>query len=596
MAYDLIIKNGCVVDGSGEPAFQADVAVHQGKIVGVGKYDGAAATRTINAAGRVVAPGFIDHHTHFDPQAVWDPYCGSSVQNGHTTVIVGQCGQVIAPVRPGDGEWYLEFFSDAEQIPMNVMKAGVPVTWESVGDYLDVLGKRRGINVGTLVGHSGIRRYVMGEASMERVNATPEELAQMQKLVREAMYAGALGFSTAPKDRGDPAGMGNDDERWALAGVIGELGTGICQVAGGAPGGTMATRALARELSARTGRPSIYNLVSDPIERPEEWQQHLKWLEEGFKAGARCYGSCVSTIQGAIFDLRRGLSVPQDEDITDPNGIFHGMPTWDKVMTMPYQDRLRAFRDPEIRRALSAEAVEGTVAQQGAMTDRRGRPRMVNADGQAAGGFNRRWDLMEVFMTQRGQNRHLEGKNLVEIAREQNKGVMDAFLDLSLDEDLGTCFIAVDRNIDPVAQKHILGSPYTVIGTSDGGGRPHTGDRHEYSTHLLSHWVREEQVMTLEDAVHRLTGKTALMHDLHDRGIIAAGKVADITIFDPDTIAPKPRVPVASLPGGGVQVKRDATGIDYVVVSGTVLLDGGQMTDALPGQIVRGPLYQGARA
>src|SRR5207247_355176 len=186
MAYDLLIKNGRVVDGSGEPAFAADVAVQNGKIIGVGKYDGVAAKRTIDAEGRVVAPGFIDHHTHFDPQAVWDPYCGSWVHNGHTTVIVGQCGQVIAPVRPGDGE------------------------------------------------------------------GTPEEPAQMQKLVREAMYDGALGFSTAPKDRGDPAGVPDDAERWALASVLGELGTGVFQVAGGAPGGTKQTRAVARELAART--------------------------------------------------------------------------------------------------------------------------------------------------------------------------------------------------------------------------------------------------------------------------------------------------------------------------------------------------------
>src|ERR1700680_3610122 len=182
MAYDLLIKNGRVVDGSGEPAFQADVAVQDGKIVGVGKSNGAAAKRTIDAAGRVVAPGFIDHHTHFDPQAVWDPYCGSWVHNGHTTVIVGQCGQVIAPVRPGDGEWYLEFFSDAEQIPLPVLKAG--------------------IDVGALFAHSGIRRYVMGEASSERVKATDEELAAMQRLVREAMYDGALGFLTGAKHPG----------------------------------------------------------------------------------------------------------------------------------------------------------------------------------------------------------------------------------------------------------------------------------------------------------------------------------------------------------------------------------------------------------
>ncbi|HEX3864312.1 MAG TPA: amidohydrolase family protein [Stellaceae bacterium] len=587
MAYDLLIKNGRVVDGSGAPAFNADVAVQDGKIVGVGKYAGSAATRTIDAEGRVVAPGFIDHHTHFDPQAVWDPYCGSSVQNGHTTIVVGQCGQVIAPVRPGDAEWYLQFFSDAEQIPLPVLKAGVDVTWESVGDYMNALGRKRGCNVGALIGHSGIRRYVMGEAASERVQATPEELAAMQRLVREAMYDGALGFSTAPKDRGDPAGHCDNDERWALASVLGELGTGIFQVAGGAPGGTAATRKIAQELAARTGRPSIYNLVSQPIERPEEWQQHLQWLEESFKTGARCYGSCTSVVAGAIFDLLHGLDVPQDEDITNPNGLFRGMPTWDRVMALPSQDRIKAFRDPETRKALSAEAVEGTVAQTLPGTNRRGVSR---------GFFNRRWDLVQVFMTQHERNRGLEGKSIAQIAQDQGKSVMDAFLDLSLDEDLQTYFIGVDRNTDPAAQKAILGSQYTVIGTSDGGARPHSQDRQEYSTHLLSHWVREQQALTLEDAVYRLTGKTALMHDMHDRGFVQAGKIADLTVFDPDTIASKPREPSYTMPTGSVQVKRDAVGIDHVVVNGTVLLDNGQLTDALPGQIIRNPLYQGARA
>ena len=144
MSYDLLIKNARVVDGSGEPSFQADVAVHQGRIVGVGRYNGAAAKRTIDAGGRVVAPGFIDHHTHFDPQALWDPYCGSSVQNGHTTILVGQCGQVIAPARPGDHDWYLEFFAEAEAIPMSVMRKGIDFTWESVAEYMEALGKRRG--------------------------------------------------------------------------------------------------------------------------------------------------------------------------------------------------------------------------------------------------------------------------------------------------------------------------------------------------------------------------------------------------------------------------------------------------------------------
>jgi N-acyl-D-amino-acid deacylase len=585
MAYDLLIKNGRVVDGTGELGFIADVAVQDGKIVGVGKYAGAAAKRTIDAAGRVVAPGFIDHHTHYDPQAVWDPLCSSSVQNGHTMVIVGQCGQVIAPTRPGDGEWYLEFFADAEAIPLSTIKAGVDVTWESVGDYLDALGKKRGINVGTLIGHSGIRRYVMGEASSERAEVTPDELATMQRLVREAMQAGALGFSTAPARRGDPAGCATDAERSALAGVLAELGTGLIQVSGGGLGGTKASHMLARLLSAGTGRPAIYNLLSQSIEKPEEHKEHLQWLADSFKSGARAYGSCTSCVQGPIFDLRLGLDVPQDEDLTNPNGIFHGMPTWDDVMSRPYRERMAAFRDPETRKALSAEAVEGTVAQAAPMTDRR---------GQARGYFNRRWDLVQVYLATKKQNQALQGKSVEQIAKEQGKSTIDAFLDLSVDEELQTLFQIVERGTDPKAQKEILGSNYTVIGTSDGGARPHAHDRDDYSTTLLGHWVREEQVMSLEEAVHRLTGKTAIMHDLHDRGFIAPGMVADITIFDPETIANKPRELVHDLPDGGARVKAVPTGIDHVIVNGVGLLENGEHTGAFPGQVIRGPLYQGA--
>src|SRR2546430_2868788 len=429
MAYDLLIKNGRVVDGTGELGFIADVAVQDGKIVGVGKYAGAAAKRTIDAAGRAVAPGLIDHHTHYDPQAVWDPLCSSSVQNGHTMVIVGQCGQVIAPTRPGDGAWYLEFFADAEAIPLSTIKAGVDVTWESVGDYLDALGKKRGINVGTLVGHSGIRRYVMGEASSERAEATPEELATMQRLVREAMQAGALGFSTAPARRRDPAGCATDAERSALAGVLAELGTGLIQVSGGGLGGTKASHMLARVLSAGTGRPAIYNLLSQSIEKPEEHKEHLQWLAEPFKAGGRADGAWLSPAPGATFDPPLGLATPQDERRTDPHGMFHGMPTWDEVMSRPYRERMAAFRDPETRKALSAEAVEGTVAQAAPMTDRR---------GQARGYFNPRWGPVQGYFATQKQHPALPGKSVEHIAQEHGQSTIDAVLHPSVDEGLHT--------------------------------------------------------------------------------------------------------------------------------------------------------------
>jgi len=590
MAYDLLITNGRVVDGSGGPSFQADVAVKNGKIVGVGKFN-ESATRTINAEGRVVSPGFIDHHTHFDSQCMWDPIVTSTSLNGNTSIIVGQCGAVLAPTRPGDGDWYLQMFNYMEGVPLNVQRAGVDFAWESIPEYLDAIGRRRGINVGILIGHSGVRRYVMGEAAQER-EATREEIEAMKHMIREGMLAGALGFSVGNfSEQGEgifgvkvPSSVANDEERFALGSVLGELGTGVFQVSGGAPGGFRGPARLAQELARRTGRPAMYNLLSQEINKPDEWKEHLRLVEEAFQSGARAYASCLSATAGPIFDLRAGLDGLEDEDTVSPNTVFQGMPTWDSVMAQPVQQRMQSFRDPEIRKALSLEAVESEGEH---------RYRMGRAQRQMS--FNRRWDLVQVYMTHKERNRQFSGKSIEQISREQGTSIMDAFLDLVLDDDLRTTFQVVDRNNDAESQRQILGSPYTVIGTTDGGARPEKGDRTDYSTRLLGYWVREKGIMSVEEAVYRMTGKTALMHDLHDRGFIAAGKVADIVIFDPDTIAQKPREPAYDFPGGEMHVKQGATGIDYVIVNGEVLLEGGEHTGALPGQTLRGPLYHADR-
>jgi len=588
MAFDLLIKNGRVVDGSGGPEFRADVAVSSGRIVGVGRFN-ESATRVIDAEGRVVAPGFIDHHTHFDSQCMWDPIVNSTSLNGNTSIIVGQCGAVIAPVRPGDGEWYLDMFDKMEGIPIGAQRAGVDFAWESIPEYLDAIGRRRGINVGAFVGHSGVRRYVMGEAAQER-EATPEEIQAMQAEVRKGILAGALGFSVGNfADQGEeifgvrvPSSVASDEERYAVGSVLGELGTGVFQVSGGAAGGYTTPAGIAQELSRRTGRPAIYNLLAQELSKPDEWKEHLRMVEDAFRSGTRAYASCLSATAGPIFDLRAGLGGLEDEDMISPTTVFQGMNTWDSVMALPVEERMRSFRDPEIRRALSIEGVE---------TEGEHRYRMNR--GTRTMSFNRRWDLVQVYMAHEERNRRYSGMSVEEVANEQGKGIMDAFLDLVLDDDLRTSFQVIDRNSDPTSQREILGSPYTVIGTTDGGARPDKGDRTTYSTYLLSHWVREEQVLTLEDAVYRMTGKTALMHDLHDRGFIQAGKAADITIFDPDTVGMKPREPMYEFPGGEMHVKQPATGIDYVIVNGEVLLENGEHTGALPGQVLRGPYYRG---
>ena len=420
MAYDLLIKNGRVVDGSGEPSFHADVAVKDGKIVGVGKFN-ESANRIINADGRVVAPGFIDHHTHFDSQAMWDPIVTSTSLNGNTSIIVGQCGAVLAPTRPGDGDWYLQMFSFMEGVPLNVQRSGVDFAWESLPQYLDAIGRRRGINVGALVGHSGVRRYIMGEAAQERT-ATPEEIEAMKRQVREGIMAGALGFSVGNfVEQGEgifgvkvPSSVATDEERYAVGSVLGELGTGVFQVSGGAPGGFRGPAHLAQELSRRTGRPAMYNLLTQELSKPDEWKEHLQMLEESFKSGIRAYGSCLSATAGPIFDLRAGLDNLEDEDMISPATVFQGMLTWDSVMAQPIQERMRSFRDAEVRKALSLEAVEAEGEHS---------YRMGLAQRQMS--FSRRWDLVEVYMAHHERNRQFGGKSVEQIAQEQGKGIMD---------------------------------------------------------------------------------------------------------------------------------------------------------------------------
>jgi len=302
-----------VVDGSGAPSFYADVAVKNGNIVGVGKFN-ETATRTINAEGRVVAPGFIDHHTHFDPQCMWDPIVKSTSLNGNTSVIVGQCGTTLSPIRPGDGDWYLELFEKMEGVSVNVQQKGVDVTWESIPEYLDAIGRNRGINVGALVGHSAVRRYVMGETCQER-QATQEEIEAMKGLLRDGMLAGALGFSIANfADHGVeffdvivPSSVAGEAEWYALGSVLGELGTGVFQVSGGALGDLLGPARIAEELSRRTGRPAMYNLLTQELSNPDDWKEHLQWLEKNLQV--RLQGLCLVRIFCRGTDLRLEVGI-----------------------------------------------------------------------------------------------------------------------------------------------------------------------------------------------------------------------------------------------------------------------------------------------
>ncbi|MEA2775789.1 MAG: N-acyl-D-amino-acid deacylase [Acetobacteraceae bacterium] len=563
MAYDLLIRNGRIVDGSGMPAFRGDVAVKDGKIVEIGKLSGPA-TRIVDADGMVVAPGFIDNHCHYDAQVSWDPMCSFSCDHGATTVIFGNCSLSLAPVRPGKSERLAEFLSYVEAIPMEVLRT-VDFNWETVPQYIAQLDRNLGVNVGNLIGHSAVRYYVMGDECQKRV-ATDAEIKEMQDVVRDGIRAGALGISVS-RNQGhyDPQGVhvpalwAEEKEIFALCDVLRELGTGIIQ-AGGGNGAEMKDGLMSR-LSEATGRPLVYNNLNQSMRRPSEWKEQMAKVDESFAKGIRAYPTCTPNRITDFFTMRNTQT-------------FRGLPTWHPLLLASHEEKLRAYSDPEVRRKLHEEAVEFKSG--------------VNPPGIS----RTWWDYMTVQNAVLPKNKGLEGKTVGEIAKARGKGVIDAFLDLVVEEDLDTAFLHGENNVDDEAVAKILNYPNAIIGLSDGGAHVQFQSGFGFSTRLLGEWVREKQIMSLETAVKRLTFESATVFGLHDRGLLLPGMVADIVVFNPDTVRPLPHEVVHDFPTGAMRIREPAEGIRMTVVNGHVLLEDGKHSGALPGRVLRNPYYR----
>jgi N-acyl-D-aspartate/D-glutamate deacylase len=563
MAYDLLIRDGRVVDGSGMPAFRGDVGVQGGKIAELGKLNGAA-KRTIDAEGRVVSPGFVDNHCHFDAQVTWDPLCSFSPQHGATTVVFGNCSLALAPIRPGTEKRVAEFLSYVEAIPMEVLST-VPIEWETIPQYMNRLEGRLGVNVGNLIGHSTVRYYVMGDESQERT-ATSEEIEAMQEVVRDGMKAGALGLSVSrnkghydPQGKHIPALWADEEEIFALADVLRELGTGIVQCGGGrAP---ELKEGLMARISEATGRTVIYNNLGQTYRDPDAWKKHMARLDETSKAGIRAFPLCSPNRTTQTFTMRNCQ-------------VFRGTPTWHPILLASDEEKLRAYSDPAVRRKLHEEVVEhkGTKLP-------------------AAGYSQTWWDYMWVEKPALEKNKALKGRTIAQLAKEQGKGVIDAFLDLVVEEKLETVFTQSEINVDTEAMKQILTHPNAIVGLSDGGAHVQFHGGYGYCTRLLGEWVREKQIMTLEHAVRRLTFDSASALGLYDRGLLRPGLAADIVIFDPDTVRPLPESIVHDFPGGGWRVKEPAQGIMATIVNGELLLENNEHTGALPGKVLRNTYY-----
>jgi N-acyl-D-amino-acid deacylase len=562
MAYDLLIRNGRIVDGSGMPAFRGDVAVKEGKIVEIGKLSGPA-ERTIDAEGRVVAPGFIDNHCHYDAQVTWDPLCTYSCDHGATTVIFGNCSLSLAPVRNGKEERLAEFLSYVEAIPMEVLRT-VEFGWETVPQYLDQLDHHLGVNTGNLIGHTAVRYYVMGDDCQKRT-ATDDEIKQMQDLVRDGIKAGALGLSVS-RNQGhyDPQGVhipalwADEKEIFALGDVLREMGTGLIQSGGG--NGAEVRNGLMSRLSEATGRTVVYNNLLQSMRRPSEWKEQMALIDASTARGVRAYPMCTPNRIVDHFTMRNCQE-------------FRGLPTWHPILLASDEEKLRAYSDPEIRKKLHAEAVEFKV------------------DTPPPGICRTWWDYMEVQTAVLPKNKVLEGKTVGQIAKIQGKGIIDAFLDLVVEENLDTEFLHGEINVDEAAMAQILTYPNALIGLSDGGAHVQFQSGFGFSTRLLAEWVREKQVMSLEQAVRRLTFDSASIFGLYDRGLVRPGLAADLTIFDPNTVRPLPLEVVHDFPTGAKRIKEPAEGIIATVVNGEVLMEGGKHTGVLPGRVLRNTYY-----
>ena len=556
MAYDLLIKNGRIIDGSGRPAFHGDVGVVNGKIVELGRLDGPA-RRTIEADGRAVAPGFVDNHCHYDAQVLWDPLCTYSCHHGATTVIIGNCSLALAPVKAPEREKLAGMLSYVEAIPMDVLQAGVPWNWESFPDYMRAIGARLGVNVGTLIGHSAVRLYAMGKDCSER-DATPEELEVMRGLVREALEAGALGLSITRNmnhfDIGGsriPAACAPESELFALADVLREVGTGVIQCGGGT-NPELKDKLLSR-ISQACGRPVMYNTLLEQARQPGRWKTHLAHVEETVRQGIRAVplvnpGSVINK-----FTMKNCQ-------------VFRSMPTWLPILQGPDDEKMRAYRDPETRVKLRAE---------------------VDAPLTPDSTFSKRWDLMIVDEPKLAKNRDLRGRHIAEIAEKQGKHPVDAFLDLAIEESLETVFSLGEINMDTEAVAQILGSPYAVVGLSDGGAHVQFHSNVSNPTRLLGYWVREKGIMSLEHAVRRLTFDSATAFGIYDRGLLQPGMAADLVVFDPDTVRPVPEDVVHDFPNDGWRMRELAEGIHYTVVNGEILLEKGTHTGAHPGRVIK---------
>ncbi len=567
MPYDLLIKDGMVADGSGLPRYRADVGVRHGRITAIGRIR-ERAREVIDAEGQVVAPGFVDGHTHMDAQVFWDPLGTCSCWHGVTSVVMGNCGFTLAPCPASDRHLVMRNLERAEDISAAAMDAGIDWTWTTFPEFLDrVEALPKGINYACYLGHSALRTYAMGERAFE-APASEDDLRAMTRELRDALRAGAIGFTTSrspshetPDRRPVASRVAAWDEVRRLVSVMGELGAGIFEIAGEAPGRTASDpdglrdyhRRL-RDLAVETGVPITWGLFSRR-EAPGIWRRYIDLLEETAAAGGRMFAQVHSRALSVVLSFKTNLP-------------FDRLPVWRELRALPLDEQQRRLREPELRGRLVAAARE------------RDERKAIGAEPRAAA-----YDWIFVMDSPEGPHRAV-----AEVARERGVDPVEAMIDLALERDLDRFFVQPIANENQDDALELMRHPRTVVTFSDSGAHVSQIMDASLQTHLLSHWVRAKQAFTLEQAVRMLSFDIATHWGFADRGLVREGMAADLVVFDPDTVGPEMPEVVHDLPAGARRLVQRARGFAATVVNGEVLLRDGKPTGALPGQLLRGRL------
>ncbi|HEX3864067.1 MAG TPA: amidohydrolase family protein [Stellaceae bacterium] len=556
MAYDLLIKNGTVIDGTGAPRRRADIAVANGRIAEIGKITDSA-TKTIDAADCVVSPGFIDPHTHYDAQICWDPAISPSSWHGVTSVVMGNCGVGIAPCKPETREIAMRDLVNVEGIPFDVLNAGITWDWQTFPEFLDAADKRgSSLNLGFIAPLTPFRHWVMGDASMER-GATAEETAKIKGLLREAVDAGAFGFSTTVLNQhmgyqARPLACRNAsrDELKAYANVLKETGKGAIEIALTQKISVLAEHEeeLLALLLAESNRPVTFLALFQRDDEPEA-------CPETRRRAAAHPGAVPQTSP---------LALTREVNMRNPF-TFASFKTWGRVFANKTDAAQRAvYADPEFRNAFREEL-------------------------KRANGFSdKNWGRITVHEARSPAMKHYEGRNIAEIAKERGKDGVDTFLDLTLEDDLDIEFVLAQFNTDVKKVSENLSDPGVLIALGDGGAHVDMLCDAGYPTYLLGTWVRDRQIMTLEQAITRLTAQPADLFGIKGRGRLAVGSAADIAIFDPTTIGSASRGERrADLPGGAKRMVMPSRGVEYTIVNGELAYAEGRATGSLSGAVLR---------